>query len=252
MALLSLSVAAKITLVAMVIASASASAACSTTTINNVMASAIPSGSSVLSVSGLLGCTPDQMPTLNSASSTLTWSVVSYTKQQIVVNFAGAGSVSARYQEIPLSAGMNGGNSNSNTNTQDAVAVAAIIAFGAFRDGQMSIGSPAASGCTPATINPGAVLRIRPHTSIETVIAMLGCKPTETFFADKVGVTKYSFLVPVLNVELDVFSDSMGVSFALYSDRTNPLETSYNSGFRAEQPLTPNWMPSAGVIPTVP
>ncbi len=114
------------------------------------------------------------------------------------------------------------------------------------------IGSRAASGCTPASVNPGAVSRIRPHTSIEMVIAMLGCNPTEIFFAEKVGVTKYSFLVPILNVELDVFSDSMGVSFALYSDRTNPLETSYSSGFRAEQPLTPNWMPSAGVIPTVP
>ena len=113
------------------------------------------------------------------------------------------------------------------------------------------IGSRAASGCTPATINPRAVSQIRPHSTIETVIAMLGCNPTEIFFAEKVGVTRYSFLVPVLNVELDVFSDSMGVSIALYSDRTNPLEISYNSGFRVEQPLTPNWMPSAGVIPTV-
>jgi len=232
-------------------ASTSAAAACSTTTINNVMASAIQPGSSVLNVSGLLGCAPDQTPMPNSASSTLTWSVVSSTKQQIVVNFAGTGSVSARYQEIPLSPGV-GLSSDSNTGTQDAVAVAAIIALGAFRGGQMTIGSPAASGCTPATINPGAVSRIRPHTSIEMVVAMLGCNPTEVFLAEKVGVTKYSFLVPVLNVELDVFSDSMGVSFALYSDRTNPIETSYNSGFRAEQPLTPNWMPSAGVVPAVP
>lgn len=235
--------------VALTIASTSATAACSTTTINTVMASAIPSGSSVLNVSGLLGCAPDQTPTPNSTSSTLTWSVISSTKQQIVVNFAGAGSVSARYQEIPLSAGVNGGNSNSST--QEAVAVAAIIALGAFKGGQMSIGSPAASGCTPATINPGAVSRIRPHSTIETAIAMLGCSPTEVFFAEKIGVTKYKFLVPMLDVELDVFSDSLGVSFAIYIDRTNPIERHYNGALRIEPPLTPNWMPSAGVVPNL-
>lgn len=109
-------------------ASASAAAACSTTTINNVMASAIQTGSSVLNVSGLLGCAPDQTPMPNSASSTLTWSVVSSTKQQIVVNFAGAGAVSARYQEIPLTpgAGVSAGVSN-DTRSQDAAAAAVIL-----------------------------------------------------------------------------------------------------------------------------
>lgn len=108
--------------------------------------------------------------------------------------------------------------------------------------------SASAATCTTATINPGAVSRIRPHTSIETVIAMLGCSPVDVFVAE-VGTTKYSFLVPVLNVGLYVFTDSMGVSFALYTDHTNPAGVQYNGALRVEPPLSPSWMPNAGFIP---
>lgn len=236
--------------VALAVLSTLAQAApCSTITINPDMVIHIQHGMAPEDVSGILGCMPTERPALGS-SRLLVWGTedINPRKQIAVgfaVNYAGSSALQARYQEIPLSAGVDGGNSG----TQEAVAVAAIVALGAFSGGQMSIGSPAASGCTPATINPGAVSRIRPHTSIETVIAMLGCSPTEIFFAEKVGVTGYKFLVPLLDAELDVFSDSMGISFAIYIDRTNPLERHYNGALRIEPPLAPNWMPNAGVVP---
>ena len=237
--------------VALAIASASASAApCTAITINPDMVIHIQRGMTPEGVSGILGCMPTERPALGS-SRLLVWGTedINPRKQIAVdfdVNYAGSSALQARYQEIPLSpgVGVSGGN---DTGVEDVATAAVLIAFAASRGS--FIGSPAASGCTPATINAGAVSRIRPHTAIETVIGMLGCSPTEVFFAEIVGVTKYKFLVPILDVELDVFSDSMGVSFAIYIDRTNPLERRYDSALRVEQPLTPNWMPSAGVIP---
>jgi len=122
------------------------------------------------------------------------------------------------------------------------LSISSIVALAVFT------AAPAWAICTPATINPGAVSRIRPHTSIETVIAMLGCSPVDVFVAE-VGTTKYSFLVPVLNVGLYVFTDSMGVSFALYTDHTNPTGVQYNGALRIEPPLSPSWLPNGGFIP---
>ena len=237
--------------VALAVLSTSAQAApCTTITINQDMVIHIQRGMTPEGVSGILGCMPTERPALGS-SRLLVWGTedINPRKQIAVdfaVNYAGSSALQARYQEIPLSpgVGMSGGN---DTGVEDVATAAVLIAFAASRGS--FIGSPAASGCTPATINPGAVSRIRPHTSIETVIAMIGCSPTEVFVAEEVGTTRYSFQVPLLDVELDVNTDSMGVMFAIYFDRTNPVGIKYNGALRIEPPLSPSWMPSAGVVP---
>lgn len=109
-----------------------------------------------------------------------------------------------------------------------------------------NVGSAAVSGCTPATINPGAIALIRPHMTIETVKATLGCIPCESYFVEYVGVTRYLFAVPLLNGGVYVFTDALGVAFAIYID---PFLHSYNSGIRVEPPASPTWIPHAGVVP---
>lgn len=233
--------------------SASASAAtCTTATINRDMVIHIQRGMTPEAVTGILGCMPTERPApVVGSSRLLVWNTEDINpRKQIAVNFAvnyaGSSALQAQYQEIPLSpgAGMSGGN---DTGVRDVAAATLLIAASASRGS--FIGSAAASGCTPATINPGAVSRIRPHTSIETVIAMLGCSPTEVFVAEEVGTTRYSFQVPLLDVELDVITDALGVSFALYFDRTNPVGIKYNGALRVEPPLSPSWMPNGGFIP---
>lgn len=240
------------TVMVLAIASASASAAtCTTATINRDMVIHIQRGMTPEVVTGILGCMPTERPApVEGSSRLLVWDTEDINpRKQITVNFAvnyaGSSALQAQYQEIPLSpgVGMSGGN---DTGVRDVAAATVLIAFAASRGS--FIGSAAASGCTPATINPGAVSRIRPHTSIEMVIAMLGCSPAEVFVAEEAGVTRYGFLVPVLNVGLDVYVDSMGVSFAHYTDRTNLAGIKYNGALRIEPPLSPSWMPNAGFI----
>lgn len=114
------------------------------------------------------------------------------------------------------------------------------------------VGGPAVSGCTPATINQAAISRIRPHTSIEAVEATLGCMPAEWLYSPETNATTYSFMVPLLNVSIWVVVDTTGVAFAEYFNFVNPLEASYSGALRAEPPLAPSMMPSAGVFPTIP
>lgn len=110
----------------------------------------------------------------------------------------------------------------------------------------LAISTQAQAICTPATVNPAAIQRIMPRMSVAAVQAVMGCLPTETMIGES-GVTLLRFAVPFINGGVYVvFDTAMGVSFAEYMD---PLIVSYNGALRAEPPLAPQWMPSAGVIP---
>lgn len=100
--------------------------------------------------------------------------------------------------------------------------------------------------CTPATINPSAIARIVPHSSIETVIAALGCAPTGQVYSPIVNAFMYTFKVPMLDIGVHVMVDSQGVGFAQYMDFTNPAASSYNGAMRIELP--PYLVPAAGTI----
>lgn len=100
--------------------------------------------------------------------------------------------------------------------------------------------------CTPATINPSAIARIVPRTSIETAIAALGCAPTEQIYSPIANSTIYTFKVPMLDVFVHVVVDSQGIAFAEYMDFTNPVAAPYSGAMRVNLP--PLWVPSAGTI----
>lgn len=100
--------------------------------------------------------------------------------------------------------------------------------------------------CTPATINPSAITRIVPHSSIEAVIATLACSPTHQVYSPVVNASIYTFRLPMLDIGVYVMVDSQGVGFAQYMDFTNPNAGQYNGAMRAELP--PYWVPSAGTI----
>lgn len=223
---------------ALTIASASASAAtCTGATINRDMVIYVQRGMTVSDISGVLGCIPIEVPG-GFAWETRDDSV----RRQIAVDFASATAIRARYREIPLSpgVGVSGGNNN-DTGVRDAAAVA-LLAFAASRDSV--VGSAAASGCTPVQVNPSAVQRIKPRMNAGAVQAIMGCLPTETMIGES-GTTLLRFAVPFVNGGVYVIFDAMGTSYAEYMD---PLVVSYNSALRAEPPLAPQWIPSAGVI----
>jgi hypothetical protein len=100
--------------------------------------------------------------------------------------------------------------------------------------------------CTPATINPSAIARIVPHSSIGTVMAAMGCVPTEQAYSPIANATIYRFKIQMVDVFVDVVVDSQGVVFAEYIDFTNPIAGSYNGALRVNLP--PLWVPSAGTI----
>lgn len=225
-------------LVALLLVSATTSAAtCTGATINKDMVIYVQRGMTVNDISGVLGCMPIEVP------SGFVWETRDDSvRRQIAVDFASATAIRARYREIPLSPGVGVGGGNNNDTDTGAAAAVALIAFTASRG---NVGS-AASGCTPATINPSAIARIVPRTGIEAVIAILGCAPTEQVYAPLVNATVYTFKVPMLDVGVHVVVDGQGVSFAQYMDFSNPVVGSYNGAMRIELP--PHWVPSAGTI----
>jgi hypothetical protein len=100
--------------------------------------------------------------------------------------------------------------------------------------------------CTSASINPGAVDRIRPHMTVEAVTAVLGCAPTEpppaTTFP--LGVWVWGVPGPVAAAQgykyqnLSVVVDGEGVTFAMYSfSPIVSVQPAGNSGLKVEPPL---------------
>lgn len=72
--------------------------------------------------------------------------------------------------------------------------------------------------CTPASINPGAVQRIRPHMSPAAVSAVLGCPPTEI---SPIGVGLWVWGVPFSEqaggkTQIAVVFDAGGVASAFF------------------------------------
>lgn len=228
---------------ALAIASASASAAtCTTATINRDMVIHIQRGMTPEVVTGILGCMPTERPApVVGSSRLLVWDTedINPRKQIAVdfaVNYAGSSVLQAQYQEIPLSPGV--GMSDGDTGGRDvaAAAAAALIALAAAR-GSFT-GSAAASGCTPAQVNPGAVQRVRPYMSLGAAQAAVGCLPVQNTTTAS-GSTLMLFAIPLTLGGVYVVSDSRGVVSAVYID---PTVTSYTGVF------APNWIPSAGVI----
>jgi len=100
--------------------------------------------------------------------------------------------------------------------------------------------------CTPATINSSVIASIVPHSPIATVIATLGCAPTDVIYSPVVNATLYTFKVPMLDVGVHVVVDIQGVVAAQYIDLTNPNVGAYTGAMRVNLP--PLWVPAAGTI----
>lgn len=266
MALLNLSVAARVALVALavtIMSTAAEAGSCSATTINRNMVHSIQLGSTPADISQLLGCMPSEIPAPAgelSATRLLVWGIQDANMhKQIAVNFsenyAGRSeALRARYQELPVAT--RSPSADSNNDTAAAAGLLALVAVSR----SLFVGSAVASGCTPATINPGAIPRILPHVSIAAVEATLGCMPTDIYIDNDPTMnpnptfnTVYRFAVPLLNISIYIITDAQGTLFALYTDMTNPVGTAYNGAIRVEPSLPPdtNWMQSGGFI-TIP
>lgn len=150
---------------------------CTTATINSAMPPRIV-GLAQDAISTLLGCRPTvlaPLPGIPQSSPIYTWWLAEGAwRKQVEVQFDQRGlAASARYQEIPM---MPGGSPRSDNGDSQAAAAIAMLAAGSSVRSAVSGGSV----CTPATINPAAVQKIRPYMSPAAVIGALGCSPTET------------------------------------------------------------------------
>jgi hypothetical protein len=109
--------------------------------------------------------------------------------------------------------------------------------------------------CTPASINPGAVDRIRPHMTVEAVSAILGCVPTELPPAKTfpLGVWDWAVPAPVAVAQgymyqrVSAVMDEAGVAFAMYTfSPIASIRPEGSSGLKVEPPLQAqgNWVRS--------
>lgn len=193
-------------------------------------------------VSALLGCNPVELPAPagTAASTLLAWGINDggYRKQISVDFSSGGGATRARYQEIPLqSAGVGNGNDDRNL-------VALALLFAASSNAAHSAIGGGLSVCTPATINPGAVQRIRPHMTPAAVSAVLGCAPTE------VGPV-WIWGIPLMDklsskIQVAVVFDVSGALTAQYQVITPGALPICNGALRVEPPpQIGNWVPGA-------
>lgn len=108
--------------------------------------------------------------------------------------------------------------------------------------------APVNAICTPATINPDAVQRVRPHMSPVAVSAVLGCAPTE-IFQDSLQLWYWGIpQVGMSKILVAVTFDSSGVLSAQYQViSTDPkVPPICNGALRVEPPTTiGNWVPGA-------
>lgn len=114
--------------------------------------------------------------------------------------------------------------------------------------------APVNAICTPATINPGAVQRIRPHMSPAAVSAVLGCVPTKVFppteiFQDSLQIWYWGIpQVGMSKIHVAVTFDDSGALSAQYQViSTDPkVPPICNGALRVEPPTTiGNWVPGA-------
>lgn len=214
---------------------------CTTATINGEMAKRTI-GLTQDGISPLLGCKPIALapgPGVPESSPIYAWGYVAGgVRRQIAVQFDRSGlAMSARYQEIPLSA--------SNSSDDDLPLALAIALFAAKRNAAMS-----GAVCSPATINPGAVQMIRPHMTPQTVSGVLGCAPMDVS-ASPVGV--WIWAVPLVDqlgakMQVAVVFDEAGALSAQYQVVPPVVRPIGNGALRVEPPtITGNWVP--GVMP---
>lgn len=242
-----------------ILAVGAAFAQCTSVTINSEMPRQVV-GLRQDRISELLGCMPTSLgpePSVPQASETYSWGFVDGAlKKQVSAQFDSAGwAISARYEEIPLLPGRSSRDDNSDA--QAAVAIALMLeasgtASSVESSEAVSLGK---AMCTPASINPAAVPRIRPHMTVEAVSAVLGCTPTElpptTTFP--LGVWVWGVPAPVAVAQgymyqrVSTVMDEAGVAFAMYTfSPIASIRPEGNTGLRVEPPLPAqgNWVRS--------
>lgn len=225
-------------------------AVCTTATINPNMAQRIPPRLTQDAISAMLGCSPVELPPepgVVAASRILAWGLIDGAlKKQIAVQFDSAGaSASARYQEIPLLFPGKRASDSANDDTKKALALALMLAAsGAAR----SAAGGAPSVCTPATINPAAVMGIRPHMTPAAVSAVLGCSPTEIGPVWIWGIPLASEVAS--KIQIAVVFDEEGVSSAHYQLVPPLIRPAGNGALRVEPPPPTfgNWVPGTAQI----
>ena len=105
--------------------------------------------------------------------------------------------------------------------------------------------------CTPATVNPGSVMQVRPHMTPAAVSGVLGCAPTDIPIS-LIGVWVWG--IPLVNplgirMQLAVVFDAEGALSAQYQLFPPITPPTGNGALRVEPPSFPigNWVP--GVMP---
>lgn len=193
-------------------------------------------------VSALLGCNPVELPAPagTGASTLLAWSIIDGAyRKQISVNFdtAGGGATRASYREIPLQTQAGGSGSN------DRNLAALALLFAASNNAARSTVGGGLGVCTPATINPGAVQRVRPYMTPVAVSAVLGCAPTE------IGPV-WIWGIPLMDklsskIQVAVVFDAEGAVTAQYQVLAPGVPPICNGALRVEPPTTTygNWVP---------
>ena len=102
--------------------------------------------------------------------------------------------------------------------------------------------------CTPATVNPGAVMLIRPHMTPAAVSGIMGCAPTDIPIS-LIGVWVWGIpLVDPLGMrmQLAVVFDTAGALSAQYQLFPPIMPPAGNGALRVEPPpfSIGNWVPS--------
>lgn len=226
------------------LASASAAQAiCTSTTINQATAQQIRLQMTQAAISTMLGCDPIELPAPAGAaeSTLLAWSIIDGAyRKQISVNFdmAGGGATHASYREIPLQTQAGGGGNN------DRNLIALALLFAASNNAARSTIGGGLGVCTPSTINPGAVQRVRPYMTPAAVSAVLGCAPTE------IGPV-WIWGIPLMDklsskIQVAVVFDAEGAVTAQYQVLAPGVPPICNGALRVEPPTQiGNWVPGA-------
>jgi len=220
-----------------------AQAVCTPATINQATVQQIRLQMTPVAVSALLGCNPVELPApegLRTASTLLAWIINDglYRKQISVEFAAGGGATRASYREIPLQAQAGGGG-----NDDRNLAALALLFAASGHAASSAINGGGVGVCTPATINPGAVQRVRPYMTPAAVSAVLGCAPTE------IGPVWF-WGIPLMKlsskIHVAVVFDESGALTAQYQVIALGVPPICNGAMRVEPPTQiGNWVPGS-------
>lgn len=116
--------------------------------------------------------------------------------------------------------------------------------------------APVNAICTPATINPGAPARIRPHMTPAAVSAVLGCAPTDippTLIGGWVWAVPLDLNPVGARMQVLVVFDAAGTLGAFYQffppdGPDGHIGRPIGNGAIRVEPSTPNWIFGSGPV----